>query len=100
MSDNDNIGRPSHYQINDGCEVIDVREWWLNCIVERLHDADASGNPHYVQEHALIACQHEISHLDRALEYLLRAPVKNGMGDVHKAYQYLHRAIYGEWPHE
>jgi len=41
-----------------------------------------------------------LASLDRALEYLLRAPGKNGMEDVRKAYQYLHRAIHGEWPHE
>lgn len=81
---NDNVERPSHYQIKEGCEVIDVREWWLS----RTDDEFVG----------LVGGVTTISHLDRALEYLLRAPGKNGMEDVRKAYQYLHRALHGEWP--
>ncbi|MFP4104861.1 MAG: DUF3310 domain-containing protein [Phycisphaerae bacterium] len=80
----DAVTRPSHYVIKDGVEVIDVREWWL-----RQTDDEFIG---------LAGGATTISHLERAMEYLLRAPGKNGMQDVRKAYQYLHRAIHGEWP--
>ena len=90
MSENDNIERPSHYQIKEGCEVIDVREWWLD-------QSRAWPSEDGVKRPVPFST---LSHIDRSMEYLLRAPGKNGMEDVRKAYQYLHRAIYGEWPHE
>jgi len=91
-NESDNIERPSHYQIKEGCEVIDVREWWLRC----MEESEVVDLPDAHQVGGLAT----INHLDRALEYLLRAPGKNGIEDVRKAYQYLHRAIHGEWPHE
>jgi len=87
--DTDDITRPSHYVIKDGVEVIDVREWWIRCVESEMDE------PSYTIE---LWDHVQTSHLERAMEYLLRAPGKNGLQDVRKAYQYLHRAIHGEWP--
>lgn len=70
-----------HYKIlPGGHEVIELRERWLPDMAEAL-------GPLRVAAHA-----------DRALEYLLRAPYKDDPeGDLAKALNYLHRALYGEW---
>lgn len=88
----DDVSRPSHYVIKDGVEVIDVREWWLGRMEDHMEQS--------IQDEDVFGTLQTVSHLERAMEYLLRAPGKNGMEDVRKAYQYLHRAIHGEWPND
>lgn len=80
----DNIKAPAHYQIAENVEVIDVREWWIGKAENLMTEFNGG----------------QVSHIDRAIEYLLRAPGKNGAEDVAKAYQYLHRALHGDWPEE
>ena len=64
--------------------MIDVREWFM------AHCQRSKHKP--LQSVTRISC------LERAVEYILRAPLKNGEEDLKKAEQYLHRAIHGEWP--
>lgn len=77
---NDNVNSPKHYilytecnKFPNGLEVMDVREALASKI-------------------ATTSMSHlDYSDWDRALEYLLRAPFKNGLEDIEKSEFYIDR---------
>lgn len=73
----DMVNKPSHYVIHEGLEWIDIRE----SLAQKL-----------MREGKVLPYE-DYSDWDRALEYLVRAPWKNGIEDYQKAQFYLNRLV-------
>ena len=73
----DMVNAPPHYVIADGLEWIDVRE----ALAKKL------------MKEGVVLPYEDYSDWDRALEYLVRGPWKNGKEDYDKALFYLRRLI-------
>ena len=69
----DNVNKPSHYEIKDGLEVIDVRE----ALLEKME--------------ALNLPPTDVDDWSRAWEYITRGFFKNELEDFDKADYYLKR---------
>jgi len=81
---NDNVNSPKHYILSTECnkfpnglEVMDIRE----LLSKKLEELVKNG----------LMTLADYSDWDRALEYLLRAPFKNGLEDIEKSEFYIDR---------
>ena len=81
MSANDNVNSPKHYVLYEECnkfpyglEVLDIRE----ALASKVGFSTSMSHLDY-------------SDWDRALEYLIRAPFKNGLEDIEKSEFYIDR---------
>jgi hypothetical protein len=85
----DMVNSPPHYIIRPGLEWIDVRE----ALAQKL------------LREGIVLPYEDFSDWDRGLEYLVRAPFKNGLEDLGKVLFYLNRLVKrmkqrGEYKHE
>jgi len=76
-SSSDVVNKPSHYVIHDGLELIDIRE----SLAKKL------------MREGKVMPYEDYSDWDRAIEYLVRGPWKNGIEDYQKAQFYLNRLV-------
>lgn len=74
IEQNDNVNKPSHYQVLPGVEVYDIRGAMMSKI-DKSVPFD------------------QVSDWDRASEYLFRMWGKNGLEDAKKARWYLNKLI-------
>lgn len=73
----DMVNSPPHYIIRPGLEWIEVRE----ALAQKL------------QREGLVLPYEDFSDWDRGLEYLVRAPFKNGLEDLEKVLFYINRLV-------
>lgn len=72
----DMVNKPSHYRLTDGFEVKDLMKLVLDNIEQNME-----------MSHFKASCYKEM------LQYLIRAPLKNGWEDIEKAQFYLNEVL-------
>jgi hypothetical protein len=75
--EHDAVNKPAHYDLGKGIDVLGVRSLLANKL----------------QREGIVLPYEDYSDWDRAFEYLIRAPFKNGQEDYEKASFYLDRLI-------
>lgn len=71
------VQRPAHYDLGGGIDVLYIR----SLLAQKL------------QTEGIVVPYEDYSDWDRAFEYLIRAPFKNGQEDYEKAQFYIKRLV-------